>query len=92
MRKKRIKLMGKTIKIEHIKNLLKEGNLYGECLGSLLLIRIDADLNEKDYELTLKHEILHMIFYISGITFMLTSGLEETIVRCIENNFLDLKL
>ena len=92
MRHKTLKVMGNTVKIIHIKNYLAEANRYGSCYSDDNIIKIDADLNDKDYDYTLKHELLHYVLYKSGISFLLKDGIEEAIVRCIEYNFLNIKI
>lgn len=92
MRHKKLNVMGNVVEIQHIKNYLSEANRYGCCLTSVNIIKIDADLDDKDYIDTLKHELLHYCLAKSGISYLLTDGLEEAIVRCIENNFINIKL
>lgn len=52
-------------------------------------IHINADLvgNDKEFFTTVRHELLHAALSISGVSFALSSGTEEQIVRCIDQIF-----
>lgn len=82
--------MGKTVKIQKVKHLLRDYDLYGTFNSKKLLIKIDKHLTKKTYEETLAHEVLHCVLFLSGFDQFLSRKKEEVLVRVIENNFFDI--
>lgn len=87
---KKIKVMGKTVKIKKVKHLLRDHETYGTFNPKKMLITIDKHLTENTYQITLAHEILHCILHLSGFNEFLSSKKEESLVRILEYNFFDI--
>lgn len=78
-----IKVLGHKIRIQY--KTWHDGQ-YGSCDPDSKLIKL-SHACLKDRELhwsTLVHEVMHMIFHMSGISYM-ESNSEEAYVRCIES-------
>jgi len=59
---------------------------YGQYSHERRTIQLDAKLPEQEYRPTLRQEMLHAAFHLSGISF-LDSFQEESCVRCIDEIF-----
>jgi len=59
---------------------------YGQYSHERRTIQLDTKLPEQEYLPTLRHEMLHAAFHLSGISF-LDSFQEESCVRCIDEIF-----
>lgn len=56
----------------------------GETDGYNRTIKINPNQSEEQLHSTLFHEALHAILHVSGLTALLTTGLEEGIVMALE--------
>jgi len=59
---------------------------YGQYSHDRKTIQLAKNLPEQEYLPTLRHEMLHAAFHLSGISF-LDSFQEESCVRCIDEIF-----
>lgn len=82
---KYVMVFGKKVRIEYRDDMAE---LHGDFDGSKFLIRINKFQSEKEQRLTIAHEALHAVLFISGISFILNDDLEEAVVRSMENGFL----
>ena len=82
-RLKNIRVLGHKISIEY--KTWPDGQ-FGSCDPDNKVIKLShACLDDEALHwATLTHEVMHLIFYMSGISFM-DSNNEEAYVRCIEN-------
>lgn len=80
---KSIRVMGRTIKIK-IKEL--EDNDHGQFVFDEATIYLSNDPDKQsDQWATLLHEMIHSCLAISGVSEVLSPGVEEAICRSIEN-------
>ena len=68
---KKIKLIGRTIKIKFLDNLTQDRDLYGEAQFGvnkiLLQKRVKGNkLDDSQIGTTFLHELLHWVFYVMG--------------------------
>jgi hypothetical protein len=75
-------IAGQRIKIQKI----DLDSCYGQYFHDKKTIQLDASLTDKDFIATLRHEMLHASFHISGISFC-ESFQEEACIRCIDEVF-----
>ena len=82
-RLQKINVLGHSIKIEY--KTWHDGQ-FGSCDPDNRVIKLSHACLEDEalHWETLKHEVMHMILHMSGISFM-ESNNEEAYVRCIEN-------
>jgi hypothetical protein len=88
---------GKNVHVRRVKGLkVGDQGVWGEFDedddGSLI-IKIDSEASGEALYHTLGHEFLHAVFHVSGYAFIfekITEGLEEGVVRCIENMYIEL--
>ena len=82
-RLQKINVLGHSIKIEY--KTWADGQ-FGSCDPDNRSIKLSHACLEDEalHWETLKHEVMHMILHMSGISFM-ESNNEEAYVRCIEN-------
>jgi|TARA_R110000824_G_scaffold176291_3_gene355206 Zn-dependent peptidase ImmA (M78 family) len=59
---------------------------YGQYLHERKTIQLDTSLTDREYVQTLRHEILHASFHISGLSFC-EGFQEEACIRCIDEVF-----
>lgn len=77
---KSVKVGNRTYVIE-VKDEIREGELHGLCQHSKQVIQISIDQSIESLKDTLLHEILHVVWYVQSIDFVLkTEQLEEFIV------------
>jgi len=81
-----IDIMGKEIKI--VKKKLDD--LYGYFDIDKNTIYVSNKLKGDDLHKTILHEALHGCLGYSGLNELLMEGLEESLVRCIEYNYIDI--
>ncbi len=76
-----INVIGQKIKIEY-----SEIENWGECdIDRKTIILSVKCLKDKDFHWeTLVHEVIHMIFELSGVAYMEAND-EEAYVRCVES-------
>ncbi len=78
-----VMIAGHRIKIQRSDQL---DDCYGQYSHDKRTIQLAHNLTEQDYLPTLRHEMLHAAFHLSGISF-LDSFQEESCVRCIDEIF-----
>mgnify|MGYP003627089721 CR=1 FL=1 len=78
-----VMIAGHRIKIQRSDQL---DDCYGQYSHDKRTIQLAENLPEQDYLPTLRHEMLHAAFHLSGISF-LDSFQEESCVRCIDEIF-----
>jgi len=78
-----VMIAGHRIKIQRTDQL---DDCYGQYSHDKRTIQLAENLTEQDYLPTLRHEMLHAAFHLSGISF-LDSFQEESCVRCIDEIF-----
>ena len=78
-----VMIAGHRIKIQRSDQL---DDCYGQYSHDKRTIQLAENLTEQDYLPTLRHEMLHAAFHLSGISF-LDSFQEESCVRCIDEIF-----
>ena len=76
-------IAGHRIKIQRSSEL---DDCYGQYSHAKRTIQLAHNLPEREYLPTLRHEMLHAAFHLSGISF-LDSFQEEACVRCIDEIF-----
>lgn len=81
---KSLKIMGHTVHIRLRPRLENED--HGQADWQKKEILISQAYPESQQWLTLRHEVLHIILGLSGLSEVLTSEQEEAIVVCFENN------
>ena len=80
--KKSLTIFGKKIKIEPVKDLLKDRSIYGEYDPDKHTIYIDSGLPPKTMNETLLHEAGHALFHRAGLSqSKISRDLEEIIVE-----------
>ncbi len=79
---KSVTIAGQLVKIKRIE--LEES--YGQYVHDRRTIYLNAHLPEKEILSTLRHEMLHASFHISGISFC-ENFEEEACIRCIDEVF-----
>lgn len=79
---KSVMVAGQRIKIQKT----DLDSCYGQYLHDRKTIQLDTSLSDKDLIPTLRHEMLHAAFHISGISFC-ESFQEEACIRCIDEVF-----
>lgn len=84
MRVNSITILGQKIKVEYIKGLVKKESIWGDADPFKKKIRLEDSLKGKEYERVLRHEKMHMILGLSGITNLLPLEVEEAICTLIE--------
>jgi hypothetical protein len=61
---------------------------WGTFCGDAKKITISTKaLEEGLFLTTLMHEMIHAVFFVSGITWVLEQNMEEAVVRAIENMY-----
>ena len=78
-----VMIAGHRIKIQRSDQL---EDCYGQYSHDKRTIQLAENLTEQDYLPTLRHEMLHAAFHLSGNSF-LDSFQEESSVRCIDEIF-----
>lgn len=79
---KSVTIAGQRIKITRT----DLGDCYGQYLHEKKTIQIDCGVSKKEFIPTLRHEMLHASFHISGLSFC-ESFQEEACIRCIDEVF-----
>ena len=80
---KSVMIGGQRVSISVEENLAEYGQF---CLDNLKITLRKADL--QTMELTLRHEMIHAAFAISGLSYSKSfDDIEESVVRCLENTF-----
>jgi len=79
---KSVMIAGQRIKIQ----MTDLDSAYGQYLHDRKTIQLDTYLTDDDFITTLRHEMLHAAFHISGISFC-ESFQEEACIRCIDEVF-----
>lgn len=79
---KSVVIAGQRVKIQ----LTELDDCYGQYLHEKRTIQISTQLTKEDYLPTLRHEMLHAAFHISGISFC-ENFEEEACIRCIDEVF-----
>lgn len=77
-----IKVIGKKINVKYVETEEYWG--YFDQDELTIYLSLNCLKNPERHEETLKHEIKHVILYLTGLAF-LERFEEETLVRCIEN-------
>ena len=80
----KIDIMGIEFKIVYPKKISDDGVL-GECDYTSRVIKIQANLKEDLFESCLRHEVIHAILGMCGISHLLKHEMEEAIVLAIEH-------
>lgn len=80
---KSIKVAGHTVKLKADPKL----DDYGQCSGDGMVISVGTHAFDapKDFKETVRHELAHSALSLSGISYALPDGMEEAIVRCLDN-------
>jgi len=79
---KSVVIAGQRIKIQKT----ELDDCYGQYLHEKRTIQLNSKLPEDEIIPTLRHEMLHAAFHISGISFCETFE-EEACIRCIDEVF-----
>lgn len=87
-RKRSIRILGHKIKVVHTVNSTSAG-CYSPA-EMKIYINMKENNTQKEYESTLLHEALHALLDLSGFNGMLGDDAEESLVRLMEWNILDL--
>lgn len=82
---KNITVGGITFKIKQVKQVDSEDS-QAEFCGADRIIRIKRGLSDELRESVLWHELIHAALYTAGVSQLLASKLEESIVLAIEHN------
>ena len=85
---KKIKVLGQDVTLSHIDGLKNEEALrcWGLCLVQERMIFLDASLTGAAYNRVLRHEVFHMKAGISGLTELLSEGIEEALAVLAETD------
>lgn len=78
-----ISVLGHTFTIKQVPKLADDG--HGECNVDERTIKISTAYPLASRQSTLRHEAIHAILGITGLTELLSDELEEAIVVAIEN-------
>lgn len=80
---KSVTIGGQRISISVEDNLAEYGQF---CLDNMKIILRNTD--PETMQLTLRHEMIHAAFAISGLSYSKSfDDIEESVVRCLENTF-----
>lgn len=82
----KIVIFGKTVSIIEKENFAN----FGESNLDDLVITIRKDLDDKAFETTLLHEVIHVMLHISGWNELLEDNKEESLVRMLEHGLVDI--
>ena len=84
---KTVRMAGHTLKVV-VRDL--DGDPYGQWSCDKKTITLDSSLRGKDLVETLRHELLHACFDLSGLSFARGfDHLDESIIRALESLFFD---
>lgn len=78
-----VNVFGRVYKIEYVD--LTEQGIWGEHDQDALTIRIQEGLPEETRRSTILHEIIHAVFFETGLNKMVTRKLEESICMAVEH-------
>lgn len=79
---KSIVIAGQRVRIQRI----ELDDCYGQYIHDKRTIQLSTNLRNEDLLSTLRHEMLHAAFHISGISFC-ENFEEEACIRCIDEVF-----
>ena len=82
----KIVIFGKTVSIIEKENFAN----FGESNLDDLVITIRKGLDDKNFETTLLHEVIHVMLHISGWNELLEDNKEESLVRMLEHGLVDI--
>ena len=76
--------MGHTYTIKYQPESMMK-NLCGETVFEGRIIRIRENMSEPEIESTLLHEVIHAVLSESGVTYLMSTKMDEAITRAIES-------
>lgn len=77
-------VMGTSYKIEYCPDAVMK-NLCGDVNFEDKIIRLRDSQSELEGQATLLHEIIHIVLERSGMTFLISSKMDEALTRALEN-------
>ena len=87
---KSVMIKGTKYKIKLIKDLTKYQGCYGQCSRvDKKEIELEYSMNSELYTKTLIHELMHGLFYETGVTQAIPLELEEVLCENISNQMWD---